>query len=110
MKTVKKAGIVFLALLLALLLLSPLATIHLGPRELTVGLVGVAYASETPDYTADGSADNVQFQDAIAALPATGGIIRILPGTYTFSATVTKAVANVTIQGAGKNTKINYNA
>ncbi len=37
-----------------------------------------------PDYIADGSADNVQLQDAIEHT-LTGGTVHICPGTYTFA-------------------------
>ena len=40
------------------------------------------------DYVTDGTADDVQFNAAIAALPATGGTIYLAPGTYVLAATI----------------------
>ncbi len=96
--------------LLALVLLLPTATIKTNQLEIKIGSASIVYATETPDYTCNGSADDVEFQLALDALPATGGQIRILAGTYTFAATVTRAIPAVTISGAGKNTIINFNA
>lgn len=85
---------------------APAVTIGIGDYQLTVG---TAYASETPDYTCDGVADDVQFQQALDALPAVGGKIRILAGTYSFTAatTVTRAIPNVIWEGVGGATVIN---
>jgi len=65
-----------------------------------------AYASSTVDYSCDGVADDVQFQDALDALPATGGKLVILAGNYNFTATVSRAIDNVTIVGMGFSTYI----
>ena len=50
------------------------------------------------------------FKRHLDALPATGGKIVCLAGTYTFGATVTRAINNVTIEGAGVATIFNYDA
>lgn len=77
--------------------------------------------SDGYDYTTDGTADEVQIQAAIDALPATGGKVVLREGTYNinigttlysastyYSALVTKP--NVTIQGMGWSTKLILNA
>lgn len=70
---------------------------------LTVGVTGTAYAA-TPDYLVDGTDDNVQVQAALDALPATGGQVILFAGSYSFDATPTRAIPNVTISGDGKGT------
>lgn len=77
--------------------------------SLTIGFVGTAYAV-APDYTVDGTDDNVQVQQALNALPTTGGRIVLYAGNYDFGATVTRAINNVTIEGDGKGTYITNNA
>jgi len=80
--------------------------------DLPIITVGSAEASETPDYTCDGVADDVQFQQALDALPATGGKVRFLSGTYqwTVATTVTRAIPNVVWEGAGGGSLINCDA
>lgn len=65
-----------------------------------------AYAAGTPDYTCDGVDDDVQFQAAMNALPAGGGELEVLGGTYVFAnlTSVTRAIDNVTITGVGRGT------
>jgi parallel beta-helix repeat protein len=79
--------------------------------NLTVGQSGVVitigdstYASGTVDYTCDGADDDIQFQGALDALPATGGEIQVLTGAYDFAnaTTVTRAIPNVKITGTGQ--------
>jgi len=66
-----------------------------GTPELVLTIGNPAYAAGSPDYICDGIADDVQFQAAMNALPATGGKLVVLTGTYVFSATVTRAIDNV---------------
>lgn len=82
-------------------------TVGFGQKIFTVGTVE---ASGTVDYVCDGINDNVQLQGALDALPANGGEIDILSGNYSFGATVTRAIPNVTIKGVGAATYISYNA
>jgi len=58
------------------------------------------------DYVCDGTADNVEIQAAIDALPAGGGWVVLLEGTYTLAASLNIIVSNLTIQGAGRQTII----
>ena len=56
-----------------------------------------------------GQADFVSPAAALAALPAGGGHVYILNGTFTISTSITGTMKNVTIQGAGKaNTVLSY--
>lgn len=77
--------------------------------EFTIGLAGTAYAA-TADYTVDGTADDVQAQQALNALPSTGGKLVFFGGNYNFTATVSRAINNVTIEGSGKSTYFAFNA
>ncbi len=70
--------------------------------------IGTAEAAGLADYTCDGVNDNVEFQSALDALPAGGGKLSILAGTYSFSATVARAIDNVTIEGIGRSTYFTY--
>lgn len=58
------------------------------------------------DYFCDGTADEVQINEAIDALPATGGSILLMDGTYDIDASITIDVSNTSIIGQGKSTKI----
>ncbi len=80
--------------------------VSIGQKVITLGTT--AYAAGTADYTCDGVADDVQFQAALNALPANGGKISVLTGNYVFSATVTRAIPNVTIDGNGLSTNYTY--
>ena len=51
-----------------------------------------------PDYIADGSADDVQLQDAIEHT-LTGGTVHICPGTYTFASILAPSQAALTLVG-----------
>jgi len=70
--------------------------------EKVITLGYVAYAAGSVDYTYDGVDDDVQFQAALDALPATGGrIVDVSAVQKNFSAMVTRAIPNVTIVGSG---------
>lgn len=79
-------------------------SITIGQKVFTIGTV--AYAAGTADYVCDGVADDVQFQAALDALPIAGGKLVVLAGTYNFTATVTRAIDNVIIEGVGYATNI----
>lgn len=68
-----------------------------------------AYAAGTPDYTCDGVADDVEIQAALNALPADGGRLCILAGTYHFTATVSRAIDDVIIEGVGAGVVLDNN-
>ena len=70
-------------------------------------VVGTSTASWTAadcDYLCDGTADQVEINNAITALPATGGEIVILDGTYNIAATIDVTKDNVSIRGNGNAT------
>ncbi len=58
------------------------------------------------DYNTDGTADNVEIQQAIDSLPSGGGIVLLKAGTYTINATINVLKNNVIIRGEGKVTKM----
>lgn len=66
-------------------------------------VIGNTVGADTADYTCDGTDDDVQFQAAVDALPASAGQLWVESGTYNFAAlsTVTRAIDNVSIVGVG---------
>ncbi len=58
------------------------------------------------DYVCDGVADEVQINQAINDLPATGGSVCLMDGTYTLAGSINLNVANSSIIGQGRNTRI----
>ncbi len=54
----------------------------------------------------DGTGDFTDIQAAIDSLPTGGGVVYVKEGTYTITATITRAIDNVGIIGAGKSTQI----
>ncbi len=94
---------------LLLVIVTVVSTIALMPAKevtmpfgkvVTIGFTGTAEALVTLDFPVVGTADD-EFQAALDALPAGGGKIVALSGSYVFAATVTRAINNVTIEGAG---------
>ncbi len=59
------------------------------------------------DYFCDGTADDVQMQAALDALPATGGCIFLLDGTYTLANQIARAIDDVRWMGCGHATLLN---
>ena len=57
----------------------------------------------TADYYCSGTNDQTVINNAISALPSTGGKIVLLEGTYNIGGTITINKSNVTIQGLGHN-------
>lgn len=73
-----------------------------------IGFEGVTYAV-TPDYTCDHNNDDAQVSSALNSLPSSGGKIILYGGTYDFDATVSRAIDNVTFEGAGVATYLGRN-
>lgn len=69
-----------------------------------VGTSTAGWTEDDCDYLCDGSADEVEINAAIQALPATGGEIVILDGTYTIKSTITLDKSGVLIRGNGLST------
>ena len=57
--------------------------------------------STRADYVCDGVADQVEINTAIGALPAAGGEVRLLEGTYTIAASIVVNKSNVVLSGNG---------
>lgn len=80
--------------------LAPLATV-------TIGTIDSAYGNLVHNsYICNGTNDEEQIQKAIDALPANGGKIVFLEGSYTISSALT-CKKNVVFEGMGKTTVIN---
>lgn len=108
----KGIAILFLVCVLAIILLvNPVINRVTVPSAIqeafTLGAQPVS-AAGVADSTADGTDDNVNLTTLTNALPATGGRISILTGTYAWAAlaNVTRAIPNVTIDGTGYGTYI----
>ena len=100
--------IALLAMLVLAILGRPVADsgIHFVPNGEGVFTIGHRAHAAAADFVADGVDDHIQFQQALDALPASGGKLVVLAGTYNFGATVSRAIDNVTIQGIGQATVI----
>jgi hypothetical protein len=78
-------------------------------------VVATSSSGFVADYYADGTADQVEINNAIAAVGANGGgTVLVKEGTYNLSGAVTMDQDNVMLQGAGWNTLLykstNFNA
>ena len=93
--------------LIATMLFTGIKSPMLSKSRIVIGPSIVEAASPTPDYTCDGTADNVQIQQALDAITS-GGELVFLPGTYNLAATLSRAVNNITIVGAGLSTLFAY--
>jgi hypothetical protein len=62
---------------------------------------------ERADYVCDGVDDQIEIQQAIDALPADGGGVVLLDGTFELSAQITRAIDNISISGQGRGTVLN---
>ena len=70
----------------------------------TVGTSTAGWTANDCDYLCDGTDDQVEINAAIQALPAGGGEIVILDGTYNITATIAMNKDNVTLSGNGNST------
>lgn len=76
------------------------------PARKVVGTSASGWTADDCDYLCDGTADEVEINAAINALPSTGGEVILLDGTYTIAAQIKVGVANVTLRGNGNGTTI----
>lgn len=90
---------------------------HIGSTAVLQQSVLLVAASNAPEWTrdvadfvCDGTADDVEIQAALDALPLGGGKVELSAGTFTLASQVARAIANVTIQGAGAATQLNLDA
>jgi len=65
-----------------------------------------ALSKAQADYVCDGTADNVEIQAAIDALPAVGGCVYLTEGTYVLIARVVINIDNVSLVGSGWDTEL----
>lgn len=65
-----------------------------------------AKAKVAADYVCDGTSDQTEINNAISALPTSGGKIVLLEGTYNISDTININKPNVTIEGMGAGTRL----
>ena len=77
-----------------------------------IGTSTAGWTLENCDYLCDGINDQVEIIQALEALPATGGEIVILDGTYNITASINIPKDNVSIRGNGNATilKRGYNS
>ncbi len=84
-------------------------TIGKSQVVLTIGTAAQATGSNVTDYVCNGLNDTTQFQNALNALVAVGGgKLEVLGGNYVFTATVSAAVNNITIEGVGAKTYFSH--
>jgi len=69
-----------------------------------IGTSTAGWIASDCDYLCDGTADQVEINAAITALPANGGEIIILDGTYNITAKINVNKNNVSITGNGNST------
>ena len=80
-----------------------------GPAQSATFVVASSTSKnrDKADYLCDGTADDVQIQAAIDALPANGGKVLLLEGTYNITTGIVALKQNLTIEGQGSGTVIN---
>jgi|TARA_Y100000310_G_C20694565_1_gene824632 hypothetical protein len=80
------------------------------PLRTATKVVAASDASQSfidmSDYQCDGTADDVQIQQAIDALPSGGGRIMLTEGTFTLGAQITLPAAPVRLEGQGQGSTI----
>ena len=69
-----------------------------------IGTSTAGWTSADCDYLCDGTADQTEINNAITALPANGGEIVILDGTYNIIKKIDVTKDNVSIRGNGNAT------
>ncbi|HZK24458.1 MAG TPA: NosD domain-containing protein, partial [Oscillospiraceae bacterium] len=83
---------------------SPPGTTGKKVARFVVGTSTAGWTDADCDYLCDGTADQTEINAAITALPATGGEIIILDGTYNITAKIDVTKDNVSIRGNGNAT------
>lgn len=69
-----------------------------------IGTTTNGWTSKDCDYLCDGTADNVEINAAINALPASGGSILVLSGTYYIADVINLNKPNIAFRGQGDST------
>ena len=75
-----------------------------GVVRFIVGTSTAGWTADQVDYLCDGTDDQVEINAAIMALPATGGEVVILDGTYNLTGAILVNKNNVTLSGNGQST------
>ena len=76
------------------------------PARFVIGTSAAGWTAVDCDYLCDGTADDMEINAAIDALPSGGGEILLLDGTYNISSRITIGKANVSLRGCGPATVI----
>ena len=84
---------------------SDIAT-HVKPARIIIGTSASGWTAKDCHYLCDGTADDVEIIQALNDLPATGGEIVILDGTYNITASINIPKDNVSIRGSGNATTL----
>jgi len=77
---------------------------HVKPARIVIGTLTSGWTEKDCDYLCDGKDDQEEINNAITALPASGGEIVILDGTYYITASINIPKDNVSIRGNGNAT------
>ncbi len=77
---------------------------HSKTARFVVGTSTSGWTEKDCDYLCDGTNDQVEINNAITALPASGGEVVILDGTYNITAIINVNKNNVSIRGNGNAT------
>ena len=77
---------------------------HAKTARFVIGTSKAGWTAKQCDYLCDGTYDQEEINNAIAALPASGGEIVILDGTYNITAKINVNKNNVSIRGNGNAT------
>jgi parallel beta-helix repeat protein len=77
---------------------------HAKTARFVIGTSTAGWTAKDCHYLCDGTADQVEINAAIQALPATGGEVVILDGTYNITAKIDVTKDNVNIRGNGNAT------
>ncbi len=77
-----------------------------GSARFVVGTSAAGWTADDCDYLCDGAADQVEINAAIQALPAGGGQVVILDGTYTLTGAISVNKDGVTLSGTGYATNL----
>jgi parallel beta-helix repeat protein len=79
---------------------------HVKPARIVIGTSTSGWTLEDCDYLCDGTNDQEEIIQALNALPATGGEVVILDGTYNITASINIPKDNVSIRGSGNATTL----
>lgn len=81
-------------------------TQHKKTARFVIGTSTAGWTAKDCDYLCDGTNDQEEIIQALNALPATGGEVVILDGTYNITASINIPKDNVSIRGSGNATTL----